>query len=100
MFDPAVLTDSTVTILAQMDVFDAPAQAPEGFSGPVQTLIGMAKWIGFVLVGVGIIVMGASMAVSRREGSSEEATSNAIRIGAAAMLLGGVSSILGVLMGG
>lgn len=99
MIDPSVLVDSTVSVVAQAEVFDAPAQAPDGFTGPVQTLIGMAKWIGFVLVGVGVIVMGASMAVSRREGTSEEATSNAIRIGAAAMLLGGVSSILGVLMG-
>ncbi|WP_259287358.1 hypothetical protein [Corynebacterium sp. HS2168-gen11] len=39
------------------------------------------------------------MAVSRREGSSEEVTSNAIRIGAAAMILGAVGSILSLLIG-
>lgn len=51
------------------------------------------------MVSVGLFVMGDAMAVSRREGSSEEVTSNAIRIGAAAMILGAVGSILSLLIG-
>lgn len=100
MIDPFILADQATAILAQAEVFDAPASAPEGFAEPVRRLIGMAKWIGFVLVGVGIIVMGASMAISRREGSSEEATTNAVRIAAAAMLLSGVGAILSSIMVG
>lgn len=98
MIDPFILADTATHVLAQAEVFDGGATAPEGFTEPVTQLIGIAKWVGYVLVGVGLIVMAAAMAVSRREGSSEEVTGNAIRIGAAAMILGGVSSILGILM--
>ncbi|MDY3128136.1 MAG: hypothetical protein SOW59_08465 [Corynebacterium sp.] len=100
MIDPHFVLDSATTVLAQMDVFNTTPTAPDGFTQPVSRLVGIAKWVGYVLIGVGVIVMGASMAISRREGTSEEATANAVRIGAAAMLIGGVSSILSILMGG
>lgn len=41
------------------------------------------------------MVAGITMAVSRREGSSEEATAMAMRIGFGVMLLGGATSIVG-----
>ncbi|WP_311342027.1 hypothetical protein [Corynebacterium riegelii] len=99
MIDISFAVDASQAILAQADLFNTSPTAPDGFTGPMQRLVGMAKWIGFVLVGIGIITVAGSMAVSRREGTSDEATSNALRIGFAALLLGSVGSLLGLLMG-
>ncbi|MDV2429036.1 hypothetical protein RAE06_09065 [Corynebacterium tuberculostearicum] len=41
---------------------------------------------------------GASMALSRREGTSEEATSNALRVGIGCLIVGSVGTIVAALI--
>ena len=94
-----ILASMDLSLLAQAEIFDTNPQAPQGFIAPVTTLIGIVRWVGFLLVGIGLIVVLASMAISRREGSSEEVTGNFIRVGFAAMGLGAVGSIMSLLIG-
>ena len=47
---------------------------------------------------VGVMVAGITLLMSRREGSSEEATAMAMRIGFGAMILGGATSIVGAFL--
>ena len=51
-------------------------------------------YIGIVVAIVGVIAVGASMVISRREGSSEEATSNALRIGIGCLIIGSAATIV------
>lgn len=90
---------TTLTIiLAQMPGQNIQPQAPGEFSRKFDTLLNLAMYIGIGVAIIGVIVAGASMVLSRRDGSSEEATAMALRIGIGAMIIGGASSIIAALL--
>lgn len=69
-------------------------QAPAGLGEKFDRGLGFATYIGIFICMIGLIVAGASMAISRREGTSEEATSMALRIGMGATLVGAAVAIV------
>ncbi len=86
--------DATTVILAQMPGQDLTPQAPGDFGAKFDRGLNFAQYIGIGVAIIGVIVAGASMALSRREGTSEEATGMALRIGIGATLIGGASSLI------
>ena len=88
------LLNSIAMVLAQMPGQNITPQAPSGFGDKINQGLNFAFYI-IAMAIVGVMVAGITMAVSRREGSSEEATAMAMRIGFGVMLLGGATSIVG-----
>lgn len=87
--------DSTTHILAQIPGSNGVTpQAPSGLSEKFDRGLNFATYIGIFVCIVGLIVAGASMALSRREGTSEEATGMALRIGMGATLVGAAAAII------
>nr|WP_120492067.1 TrbC/VirB2 family protein [Corynebacterium lactis] len=86
--------DATTIFLAQMPGSNLSPQAPGDFGAKFDRGLNFAQYIGIGVAIIGVIVAGASMALSRREGTSEEATGMALRIGIGATLIGGASSLI------
>ena len=80
------LLNSIAMVLAQMPGQNITPQAPSGFGDKINQGLNFAFYIGIAMAIVGVMVAGITMAVSRREGSSEEATAMAMRIGFGVML--------------
>lgn len=92
--NPAIL-DTTVQYLAQMPGSNGVSpQAPAGLAEKFDRGLNFATYIGIFVCIIGVIVAGAAMALSRREGSSEEATGMALRIGMGATLVGAAAAII------
>ena len=85
-------------ILAQMPGQNMQPQAPAGFGAKIEQGLNFAFYIGIAMAIVGVMVAGITLLMSRREGSSEEATAMAMRIGFGAMILGGAPSIVGAFL--
>ncbi|MFZ2292270.1 hypothetical protein ACTXN6_11880 [Corynebacterium casei] len=81
-------------ILAQMPGQNLTPQAPGDFGAKIDRGLNFGMYIGIVVAIVGVIAVGASMVISRREGSSEEATSNALRIGIGCLIIGSAATIV------
>ena len=81
-------------ILAQMPGQNMQPQAPAGFGAKIEQGLSFAFYIGIAMA----MVAGITLLMSRREGSSEEATAMAMRIGFGAMILGGATSIVGAFL--
>lgn len=92
------LNSKAFLILAQMPGQNITPQAPAGFGSKVDQGLNFAMYLGIVVAIIGVIVMGAAMALSRREGSSEEATSRALAIGIGCLLIGGASGLVGAFL--
>jgi hypothetical protein len=93
-FAPQAL-DSVSFVLAQIPGSGGVTpQAPSGLSDKFDRGLNFATYIGIFVCIVGLIVAGASMALSRREGTSEEATGMALRIGMGATLVGAAAAII------
>lgn len=88
------LYDASTVLLAQMPGKNLSPQAPGDFGAKFDRGLNFAQYIGIGVAIIGVIVAGASMALSRREGTSEEATGMALRIGIGATLIGGASSLI------
>ncbi|WP_233195605.1 hypothetical protein [Corynebacterium sp. 13CS0277] len=73
-------------------------QAPEAFRAKMDMGLNLAFYIGILIAIIGVIIAGATLALSRREGTSEEATAMALRIGFGAMILGSASAIIGMFL--
>lgn len=81
-------------ILAQMPGQNIHPEAPGEVGSKFDRALNFAQYVGIVILIIGVIIAGATMAISRRQGSSEEATSMALRIGIGAMLVGGAVGIV------
>jgi len=86
------------TILAQMPGQNIQPQAPAEFATKFDRLLNLAMYIGIGVAIVGVIIAGASMVISRQQGSSEEATSMALRIGIGSMIVGGAGAIVAAML--
>lgn len=80
-------------VLAQGE-FDVDPVAPPGMDGPIKSLLSYAKWLSYAVTVLGIMIAGAGAVISRQQGSSEEGTQTAIRIGIGAAVIGAAGSIL------
>ncbi|APT84227.1 hypothetical protein [Corynebacterium aquilae] len=89
---------NTTLILAQMPGENMSPQAPEAFRSKMDMGLNLAFYIGILVAIIGVIVAGSTMVLSRREGSSEEATAMALRIGFGAMIIGSASAIIGAFL--
>lgn len=85
-------------VLAQMPGENIQPQAPAEFAGKFDRLLNLAMYIGIGVAIVGVIVAGASMVLSRQQGSSEEATGMALRIGIGSMIIGGAGAIVAAML--
>ncbi len=85
-------------ILAQVPGQDLSPQAPGDFGEKVDRGLNFGVYIGLLVCIVGVISIGASMALSRREGTSEEATSNALRVGIGCLIVGSAGTIVAALI--
>ncbi|PLW00127.1 hypothetical protein BRL53_05180 [Corynebacterium ulcerans] len=82
------------TVLAQMPGQSIRPQAPAELATKFDNILNLAMYVGIVVIILGVLIAGASMAMSRRDGSSEEATAMALRIGIGAMIVGSATSIV------
>lgn len=81
-------------VLAQMPGQNISPQAPGDFGEKVDRGLGFGMFLGLVVAIVGVIAAGATLVVSRREGTSEEATALALRIAVGCMIIGSATSIV------
>lgn len=92
--DPTIV-DTTIQYLAQVPGSNGVSpQAPAGLSEKFDRGLNFATYIGIFICIIGLIVAGGAMALSRREGTSEEATSMALRIGMGSTLVGAAAAII------
>lgn len=93
-----ILTDSAnhVMLWAQsMPGEGAQMEAPPGMEGPMNRIIGAAKYIGIFVCMIAVIIAGAGAAISRRQGQSEEATERFLSIGLGiSVVIGAVTIVL------
>lgn len=89
--------DMITTVLAQMPGQSINPQAPGDLGVKFERLLNFAQYLAFGVAIIGVITAGASWALSRREGSSEEATSRAIAIGIGCAVIGGAGGIVSML---
>lgn len=85
-------------LLAQMPGQNITPQAPGEFGAKIERGLNFAFYVGIAIAIVGVIIAGATMVLSRREGTSEEATTLALRIGFGAMIMGGATTIIGAFL--
>lgn len=88
------LDTASTWILAQIPGQDISPQAPAGIGEKVSTGLNFALYIGIAVAVIGVIIAGATLVLSRREGTSEEATAMALRIGFGAMIMGSAGAIV------
>lgn len=89
---------NTAIILAQQPGSNMRPEAPGELGGHFDRGLNLAMYVGIVLAVLGVIIAGATMLISRRDGSGEEATSMALRIGIGTMLIGTAGSIVAALL--
>ncbi|AGG68083.1 hypothetical protein [Corynebacterium callunae] len=89
---------NTEIILAQVPGQNLSPQAPGDFGAKVDRGLNFGVFIGLVVAVAGVIAIGASMVISRREGTSEEATGAALRVGIGCLIIGSAGSIVAALV--
>lgn len=85
-------------VLAQMPGQNLQPQAPAEFAGRFDRLLNLVMYVGIAIAVVGVIVAGATLVISRQQGSSEEATAMGLRIGIGTMIIGGAGAIVAALL--
>lgn len=93
-----MIVSNTAWIMAQIPGQNLQPQAPGDFGQKVDQALNFGVFIGILVAVAGVIAAGASMVISRREGTSEEATSNAIRIGLGCLVIGSAGAIVSALI--
>lgn len=83
-----------ITVLAQMPGQNIQPQAPSEIASKTDRFLNFFMFVGIAGIIVGVITAGVAMVLSRREGSSEEATALALRVGVGALIVGSASSIV------
>lgn len=90
--------DYGIAYLAQMPGQNMQPQAPGSFVEKTNQGLNFGMFIGIVVAIAGVIAVGASLVISRQEGTSEQATSAALRIGVGCMIIGGAGAIVAALV--
>lgn len=91
MFDT---TAAYTQILAQMPGQNLSPQAPGDFGEKINRGLNFGMFIGIAVAVAGVIAIGAGMVISRREGTSEEVTANAIRVGIGCLIIGSAGTLV------
>lgn len=86
-----------LSYLAEIPGVGISPQAPGDVGAKTNTFLSYGLYFAMIAAVGGLIALLAGWAISRREGSSEEVTSNLIRWGAAALGLGSIGSIISVI---
>lgn len=94
----AMATQKAYMILAQTPGQNIQPEAPADFAQKFDRLLNLAMYIGIGVAIIGVIVAGASMVLSRQQGTSEEATSMGLRIGFGSMIIGGAGAIVAAML--
>ena len=81
-------------IMAQMPGQNLTPQAPGDFGAKVARGLNFGMYVGIVIAIAGVIAIGAAMVISRREGTSEEATGNALRVGIGCLIIGSAGTLV------
>lgn len=90
-----VIDRAVINILAQEGPgANVSPQAPPGFGSKIDMLLSFVQYIAFGVLILAVLVMGATLAMSRREGSSEEVTASALRIGGGTALVSGAVGVI------
>ena len=92
-------TRAIVEYQAQNPGSDLQPTAPPGVGQKVDTFLNWAFYICMAAALVGVMVMLAGIVMSRRDGHSDEVTSNAFRVGVGTAALAGVGGLFSWLMG-
>lgn len=90
---------AAVDVLAQMPGQNLTPSAPGNFVEKTNNALNFGYFLAIVCIIVGVITVGASMVLSRRDGTGEEATANAMRVGVGSLIVGGASGIVTYLVG-
>ena len=53
------------------DIPDPGPVAPPGFAGPVAVIMGWVKWVGLIVAVLGVIIIGAKLAINVRRGEAD-----------------------------
>lgn len=85
-------------ILAQMPGQDIQPQAPAELNEKGDIFLNLVMWGGILVAIAGVIIIGASVIISRQQGTSEEATTTALRVGAGATVIGAATGIVGAFL--
>ena len=93
-------TRAIVEYQAQNPGSDLQPTAPPGVGQKVDIFLNWAFYICMAAALVGVMVMLAGIVMSRRDGHSDEVTSNAFRVGVGTAALAGVGGLFSWLMGG
>lgn len=93
-------TRAIVEYQAQNPGSDLQPTAPPGIGQKVESFLNWAFYICMAAALVGVMVMLAGIVMSRRDGTSDEVTSNAFRVGVGTAALAGVGGLFSWLMGG
>ena len=89
-----------VLVMAQADIpgQGIQPQAPPGLAGKMNTFLSWVQYFGIFFAVVGVIVAGVGLVLSRREGSSEEATANFLRIGLGTVVISTAVTLVSALI--
>lgn len=90
---------AAVDFLAQMPGQQLEPHAPGGFLEKTNNALNFGYFLAIVCIIVGVITVGTTMVLSRRDGTGEEATANAMRVGVGSLIVGGASGIVTYLVG-
>ncbi len=73
--------------------------APPGFEGPVGIILGWVKWIGLIVAVLGVIIIGAKLAINVRRGEAAGELGGLLYVGLGCILIGAAVSLVGFLSG-
>lgn len=73
--------------------------APPGFAGPVRIILGWVKWIGLIVAVLGVIIIGAKLAINVRRGEAAGELGGLLYVGLGCILIGAAASLVGFLSG-
>jgi hypothetical protein len=82
-----------------LDIPDPGPVAPPGFAGPVGIIMGWAKWVGLIVAVLGVIIIGAKLAINVRRGEAAGELGGLLYVGLGCILIGAAASLVGFLSG-
>jgi hypothetical protein len=78
---------------------DPSPSAPPGFAGPIGIILGWAKWLGLIVAVLGVIIIGAKLAINVRRGEAAGELGGLLYVGLGCILIGAAASLVGFLSG-
>lgn len=94
MIVDTLMTTDLTTLAATMPGSGSTMQAPPGMASVMDTIIGAAKWIALAVAMIGALAAAGGAAMSRRNGSSEDATGDFVRIALSVSVIAGAVGLV------